>query len=151
MHARFLEATKAFAKLKRNKLCGILGRDGCPLIFRLLLNMYLVCRVRVCWSGTLSRLNISDTDCFMSSLCANAFVHADVIVNSTCSASKRLIIRRQNYGVEDDLTFSPTKCALLIFVHEDNRIKDVTGSMFERCMKSISAIFLSTTGNVFYF
>lgn len=45
MHARFLEATKAFAKLKRNKLCGILGRDGCPLIFRLLLNMYLVCRV----------------------------------------------------------------------------------------------------------
>ena len=47
-----LDATKAFDRVKYSKLFNLLiERDICPLIIRLLLNMYLISTAVVSWNG----------------------------------------------------------------------------------------------------
>ena len=169
VYALLLDATKAFDKVNYNKLFDILiGRNICPLIIRLLLNMYLLSSAVVSWNGVLSdsftisngvkqggvispllfsvyfdpllrRLHNTKLGCYMGGICSNAFAYADdvIILSPTCHALKRLITICENYGVEYDLTFNPTKCVLLIFGDSNNNINNVNITMFGRNIETV--------------
>ena len=105
-----LDATKAFDRVKYSKLFNLLlDRQICPLIIRLLLNMYLIGTAVVNWNGAISNdfmlqngvkqggvispllfsiyinpliqnLNDSKMGCHMGNICSNAFAYADDVV-----------------------------------------------------------------------
>ncbi len=60
MYMLLLHASKAFDIVKYSKLLNLfLERDICPLIVRLLLNMYLISTALVSWNGVNSdQLNV---------------------------------------------------------------------------------------------
>lgn len=76
----------------------------------------------------------------MDGLCSTTFAYAEdvIILFPTGSALKRLIVICYHYGVAYNLAFSPVKWALIIFSHAENDIKDVTGSIFGRNIRSVS-------------
>ena len=110
VYALLLDASKAFDRVKYSKLFEvILERKLCPLIVRLLINMYSLNCARVKWNNTVSdefplnngvkqggvispllfslyldpllrHLEDSGKGCFMGNLCANAFAYADDII-----------------------------------------------------------------------
>ncbi len=105
-----LDATQAFDRVKYSKLFSLLiERNICPLVIRLLLNMYLISTAVVSWNGVrsdqfklcngvkqggvispllfsvyidplLQQLNETKLRCYMGDICSNAFAYADDIV-----------------------------------------------------------------------
>lgn len=76
---RFLSASKS------QQVVGYFSRMRCtPLIIRLLLIMYHICRIVVCWNGMFSE------------------------EFTTCNTLKRLSGICEHYGVEYDLIFTPS-------------------------------------------
>ncbi len=65
--------------------------------------------VAVNWNGALG--------CYMSGLCANAFIYADdiIILTPTCYALRRLIVICEGFSEEFSLSFDPDKSAILLF------------------------------------
>ena len=110
VYALLIDATKAFDKVKYSKLFELLiNKNICPLILRLLLNMYLINTAVVSWNGAISTdfsvtngvkqggvvspyisavyINLliesirnSRVGCMIGSLIANVFVYADDLI-----------------------------------------------------------------------
>ena len=105
-----LDATKAFDKVQYSKLFNeLMDREICPLIIRLIMNIYLVSTASVKWNNEESRsfpllngvkqgavisaplfalyinpllekLQKCKIGCYMGNICANAFAYADDVV-----------------------------------------------------------------------
>ena len=112
-----LDASKAFDRVKYTKLFRILiERSVCPLIIRLLINIYLISSATVKWNRCeselfnisngvkqgaiisaplfaiyidplISKLNAAKQGCYIGNICANAFAYADDIVILSPSCS----------------------------------------------------------------
>lgn len=110
VYALLIDATKAFDRVQYSKIFNLLlQRNICPLIVRLLANMYLINSAVVDWNGTISesfeigngvkqggvlspilfaiymdplikKLNDSNVGCRMGHLNANCFVYADDVI-----------------------------------------------------------------------
>ena len=110
VYALLLDATKAFDKVKFSKLFELLiTRNVCPLLIRLLLNMYILNNAVVKWNGEVSgqfimtngvkqggvlspllfsiyvdplidKLNDSNLGCHMGNICCNSFMYADDVI-----------------------------------------------------------------------
>ena len=124
VYALLLDASKAFDRVKYSKLFEVmLERKICPLIVRLLINMYSLNCAKVKWNNTLSdefplnngvkqggvispllcslylepllrHLEDSGKGCFMGNLCANAFSYADdIIILAPTCLSLRSLIK----------------------------------------------------------
>ena len=124
VYALLLDASKAFDRVKYSKLFEVmLERKICPLIVRLLINIYSLNCAKVKWNNTLSdefplnngvkqggvispllfslyldpllrHLEDSGKGCFMGNLCANAFAYADdIIILAPTCSSLRSLIK----------------------------------------------------------
>ena len=156
--ALLLDATKAFDRVKYSKLFNnLIDRDVCPVIIRLIINMYKLNSAIVNWNGTksqsfpltngvkqggvispllfavyldplLDKLHKTKKGCFIGNICANALAYADDVILLTPTCAALIVLISICEEYSREVNLQFNPNKCILLVFTDS---DVTNDMFK--------------------